>query len=83
MPSMADITEKREDRRVDKEAAWGADAGKLEETRILEMLDAKWNKINDTVSSHIQIQKHFLTRTDEHTSHPSRQHTPEQDAIRT
>ncbi|KAM6519462.1 hypothetical protein FALCPG4_013094 [Fusarium falciforme] len=46
-----DITEKREDRRVDKEAAWGADAGKLEETRILEMLDAKWNKINDTMNT--------------------------------
>lgn len=45
-----DISEKREDRRVDKEAGWGADAGRMEETRIIEMLDAKWNKINDTVS---------------------------------
>jgi hypothetical protein len=54
-----DITEKREDRRVDKEAAWGADAGKLEETRILEMLDAKWNKINDTVSSLIRNKEAF------------------------
>lgn len=45
-----DLTEKREDRRVDKEADWGADGGKMEETRVLEMLDAKWNKINDTVS---------------------------------
>lgn len=43
------LSEKREDRRVDKESAWGADAGKSEETRVLEMLDAKWNKINDTV----------------------------------
>lgn len=43
------LSEKREDRRVHKEAAWGADAGKSEETRVLEMLDAKWNKINDTV----------------------------------
>ncbi|KAM5345328.1 hypothetical protein ACJ41O_011190 [Fusarium nematophilum] len=46
-----DLTEKREDRRVDKEAAWGADAGKMEETRVLEMLDAKWNKINDTMNT--------------------------------
>ncbi|KAJ3528766.1 hypothetical protein NM208_g10055 [Fusarium decemcellulare] len=48
-----DLTEKREDRRVDKEAAWGADAGKLEETRVLEMLDAKWNKINDTMNTQV------------------------------
>ena len=45
-----DLTERREDRRVDREAAWGADAGRLEETRVIEMLDAKWNKVNDTVS---------------------------------
>ncbi|KAL7818569.1 hypothetical protein V8C26DRAFT_420079 [Trichoderma gracile] len=45
------LSEKREDRRVDKETAWGADAGKLEETRILELLDAKWNKINDTMNT--------------------------------
>lgn len=44
------LTEKREDRRVEKETAWGTDAGRLEETRILEMLDEKWTKINDTVS---------------------------------
>ncbi|KAF4983280.1 hypothetical protein FZEAL_1265 [Fusarium zealandicum] len=48
-----DITEKREDRRVDKETAWGADGGKLEETRVLEMLDAKWNKINDTMNTQL------------------------------
>ncbi|KAL7786779.1 hypothetical protein V8C37DRAFT_391688 [Trichoderma ceciliae] len=45
------LNEKREDRRVDKETAWGADAGKLDETRVLEMLDAKWNKINDTMNT--------------------------------
>lgn len=41
--------EKREDRRVEKGTAWGADAGKLEETRVIEMLEAKWTKQNDTV----------------------------------
>ncbi|KOS18977.1 pH-response regulator protein palC [Escovopsis weberi] len=46
-----DFEERREDRRVDKETAWGADAGRLEEIRILEMLDAKWNKINDTMNT--------------------------------
>ncbi|KAM0346598.1 hypothetical protein ACHAPU_005310 [Fusarium lateritium] len=48
-----DFTEKREDRRVDKEAAWGSDAGKLEEIRVLEMLDAKWNKVNDTMNTQL------------------------------
>ncbi|KND92145.1 pH-response regulator protein palC [Tolypocladium ophioglossoides CBS 100239] len=48
-----DLTEKREDRRVEKETAWGVDAGRLEETRILEMLDAKWNKINDTMNTQL------------------------------
>lgn len=46
-----DFKERREDRRVDNETDWGADGGKLEETRILQLLDEKWNKINDTVSS--------------------------------
>ncbi|CAM1503039.1 Fc.00g078150.m01.CDS01 [Cosmosporella sp. VM-42] len=46
-----DFTEKREDRRVEKESTWGADAGKLEEIRVLEMLDAKWNRINDTMNT--------------------------------
>ncbi|WZH42793.1 Ph-response regulator palc [Fusarium acuminatum] len=48
-----DFTEKREDRRVDKEDAWGTDAGKLEEIRVLEMLDSKWNKVNDTMNTQI------------------------------
>jgi hypothetical protein len=42
--------EKREDRKVEKGANWGADAGRLEETRVIEMLEAKWTKQNDTVS---------------------------------
>jgi hypothetical protein len=44
-----DINEKREDRRVEKETDWGSDAGRSEETRIIDLLDDKWNKINDTV----------------------------------
>lgn len=56
-----DFTEKREDRRVDKEAAWGTDAGKLEEIRVLEMLDSKWNKVNDTVSCPRVTFEHSLT----------------------
>lgn len=45
-----EFSEKREDKRITKDGAWGADGGKMEETRVLEMLDAKWNKMNDTVS---------------------------------
>ncbi|KAL2263893.1 hypothetical protein VTK26DRAFT_4570 [Humicola hyalothermophila] len=42
-------SEKREDRKVEKGLDWGADAGKLEETRVIEMLEAKWVKQNDTM----------------------------------
>jgi hypothetical protein len=42
-------SEKREDKKVEKETSWGADGGRLEETRVLEMLQVKWNKLNDTV----------------------------------
>ncbi|KAH8885066.1 hypothetical protein GQ53DRAFT_751361 [Thozetella sp. PMI_491] len=43
-------SDKREDRRVEKGAAnWGSDAGRLEETRVIEMLEAKWMKQNDTM----------------------------------
>lgn len=44
-------SDKREDRRVEKGTTWGADAGKLEETRVIEMLETKWSKQNDTVST--------------------------------
>jgi hypothetical protein len=78
-----DISEKREDRRVDKEAAWGSDAGKLEEIRVLEMLDVKWNKVNDTVSYPGRLNKtHTNMIADEHANCPSHQYPSQQDAIR-
>ncbi|PSR97563.1 hypothetical protein BD289DRAFT_480065 [Coniella lustricola] len=43
--------DKREDRKIEKGTAWGADAGRLEETRVVEMLEAKWSKQNDTMFS--------------------------------
>ncbi|KAK3362246.1 hypothetical protein B0T25DRAFT_523844 [Lasiosphaeria hispida] len=47
-------SEKREDRKVEKGTAdWGGDAGRLEETRVIEMLEAKWNKQNDTMFTQI------------------------------
>ncbi|GAB7356191.1 hypothetical protein MBLNU459_g6777t1 [Dothideomycetes sp. NU459] len=43
--------EKREDRRVEKGAeGWGMDAGRLEEARVLEWLEARWAKMNDTIN---------------------------------
>lgn len=46
-----DWKERREDRRIQKGGAdWGADAGRLEEGRVVEMLEKKWVKMNDTVS---------------------------------
>lgn len=45
-----DWTERREDRRMEKGGDWGNDAGRLEELRVIEMLEQKWNKMNDTVS---------------------------------
>jgi len=42
-------SEKREDRKVEKGSNWGSDAGKLEETRVIEMVEVKWAKQNDTV----------------------------------
>ncbi|PHH80933.1 hypothetical protein CDD82_1437 [Ophiocordyceps australis] len=47
------FSERREDRRVEKETDWGIDAGRLEELRILEMLDAKWTKMNDTMNTQV------------------------------
>jgi hypothetical protein len=41
--------EKREDRKIEKGVDWGADAGKFEESRIVDMLVKKWEKQNDTV----------------------------------
>jgi hypothetical protein len=50
-------TERREDRKVEKGAAWGSDAGKSEEGRVMEMLDKKWTKMNDTVRFSFRVGK--------------------------
>ena len=47
-------SERREDRRVEKgKGDWGMDAGKAEEGRVLEWLERRWSKINDTVNVQI------------------------------
>ncbi|KAH7376566.1 pH-response regulator protein palC [Plectosphaerella cucumerina] len=48
-----DWAEKREDRRVEKETDWGADGGRLEEMRVIEYLETKWEKFNNLVDTQI------------------------------
>lgn len=82
-------TEKREDRKVEKGTTWGADAGKLEETRVVEMLESKWTKQNDTVRKHtcrISMNETLLTilihaNPDVHPSHHTRRHSARSDAL--
>lgn len=47
-----DWTEKREDKKIEKGGDWGGDAGRMEENRVIDMLERKWVKVNDTVSRH-------------------------------
>lgn len=42
--------ERREDRKVEKGGEWGMDAGRFEEARVVEMLEAKWDKENSTIN---------------------------------
>jgi hypothetical protein len=77
-------TEKREDRKIEKGAAWGSDAGKAEEGRVMEMLDKKWTKMNDTVRSPLSMEEYQLMKcTDEHTSHSTHWATYGHDAFGT
>lgn len=43
------LDEKKEDKRLRKGGEWGADGGRMEEGRVVEMLEKKWMKMNDTV----------------------------------
>ena len=42
-------SKKKEDKKVERSGHWGADAGKNEEIGVLEMLETKWTKANNTV----------------------------------
>ncbi|KAI0515191.1 pH-response regulator protein palC [Xylaria bambusicola] len=44
-----DWSERREDKKIERGTNWGSEAGKLEETRVIEMLETKWTKVNDTM----------------------------------
>ncbi|MCJ1312850.1 hypothetical protein MMC25_006526 [Agyrium rufum] len=54
-------TDKREDKKIEKGGEWGSDAGRLEEGRVLQMLEKKWNKINDTINTQIIPPSESLT----------------------
>ena len=46
--------ERREDKRIEKgTTSWGMDGGVAEEARILEWLDRRWSKMNDTINVQI------------------------------
>ena len=44
-------SEKREDKKIEKGVDWGADAGRYEEGRVIEMLEEKWDKANNLVGT--------------------------------
>ena len=48
-----DLTERREDKKIEKGGEWGSDGGRLEELRVIEMLETKWNKMNDTINTQL------------------------------
>lgn len=41
--------ENREEKKIVKGSNWGGDAGRAEEGRVIEVLEKKWAKMNDTV----------------------------------
>ena len=48
-----DWTERREDKKIDQDSGWGTDGGRLEELRVTEMLEQKWNKENNTINTQL------------------------------
>jgi hypothetical protein len=56
-----EFQEKREDKKIEKGGAWGTDGGKFEEGRVVDMLQQKWTKMNDTVCPHIGHYELVLT----------------------
>ncbi|KAL8920165.1 MAG: hypothetical protein Q9208_006411 [Pyrenodesmia sp. 3 TL-2023] len=45
--------EKGEDKRLEKGGEWGGEGGKIEEGRVIEMLEKKWVKVNDTINTQL------------------------------
>ncbi|KAI9892627.1 MAG: hypothetical protein M1814_001320 [Vezdaea aestivalis] len=45
--------ERKEDRKIERGDGWGLDGGRWEEARVLDMLGAKWTKMNDTMNTQL------------------------------
>lgn len=58
-----DWKENREEKKIIKGSNWGGDAGKAEEGRVIELLEKKWTKMNDTVSRAI-VPRSFIRADD-------------------
>ena len=56
-----DWMEKREDRKMEKGGEWGGDAGRFEELRVIEYLEGRWIKMNDTVCLSTQKSIHYIS----------------------
>lgn len=76
-----DWTERKEDKKIEKGAAWGSDAGLLEESRVIEWLEKKWNKENDLVKSRSGRLDHINGSTDQLSEYTSIELSPEHHAI--
>lgn len=90
--------EKREDKKIEKGSDWGSDAGRFEEGRVVEMLEKKWVKMNDTVSCscflpmlplslhsppvYALFQLLFSLSEGWHPSHPTHRTPPRQHTVR-
>lgn len=58
------LSEKREDKLLAKgRGKWGADAGKAEEGRILDWLEKRWSKMNDTMNVQLVPEWRELVKT--------------------
>ncbi|POS86347.1 hypothetical protein EPUL_001415 [Erysiphe pulchra] len=51
MRSLKKLKKDWEEKRMEKRAQWGIDAGKLEELRILNLLEFKWSKTNNMINT--------------------------------
>jgi hypothetical protein len=67
--------ERREDKRVEKGGEWGLDGGRLEECRVVEMLDAKWERENSAVN--VQVVPDFEPLLAQQMPSGREYHTPE------
>ncbi|KAF1812362.1 pH-response regulator protein palC [Eremomyces bilateralis CBS 781.70] len=81
-----DWAEKREDKKIKRGVDWGTDAGRFEEARIVDKLEKKWAKMNDTVNVQVIPPYDPLLSTipsgrEYHTPKPFKAPNPEEDIV--